>query len=79
MTLDLAPGPRWVAEYYPVEDVEERRGGWLRVRLRTANPDWVPRLVLRLGGGARVVSPDHIAARLESSARAALAQYDDEV
>lgn len=77
VTLDLAPGSRWVAEYYPVEGVEERPDGWLRVRLRTANPDWVPRLVLRLGGGGRIVSPDDIAGRLVRAAATALAQYDD--
>jgi len=76
VTLDLAPGSRWVAEYYPVEDAEERADGWLRVRLRTANPDWVPRLVLRLGGGARIVTPDDIAERLVRTASAALAGYD---
>jgi proteasome accessory factor C len=76
VTLDLAPGSRWVAEYYPVEDVEERADGWLRVRLRTANPDWVPRLVLRLGGGARIVTPDDVAARLVGAASAALSEYE---
>ncbi|WP_088319034.1 YafY family protein [Kineosporia sp. R_H_3] len=76
VTLDLAPGSRWVAEYYPVEDVEEQPGGGLRVRLRTANPDWVPRLCLRLGGGARIVTPDDVADRLVATATAALALYD---
>lgn len=77
VTLDLAPGSRWVAEYYPVEDVEERPDGGLRVTLRTANPDWVPRLVMRLGGGGRIVAPDDIAQRLVAAASAALAHYDD--
>jgi proteasome accessory factor C len=76
VTLDLAPGARWVAEYYPVQTVEERADGWLRVRLRTANPDWVPRLALRLGGGARIVSPDDVAGRLVATASSALAGYD---
>jgi len=48
------------------------------VRLRTANPDWVPRLVLRLGGGARIVGPDDVARRLTTAAASALAQYDVE-
>jgi predicted DNA-binding transcriptional regulator YafY len=76
VTLDLAPAARWVAEYYPVEDVRELGEGRLRVRLRTANPDWVPRLALRLGGGARIVSPADIAQRLTAGATAALAGYD---
>ena len=33
VTVELKPQARWVAEYYPVEDAQERRGGALRVRL----------------------------------------------
>lgn len=76
VTLDLAPGARWVAEYYPVQAVEERPDGGLRVELRTANPDWVPRLCLRLGGDARIVGPADVADRLVTAATAALARYD---
>lgn len=76
VTLDLAVEARWVAEYYPVEAVEERPDGGLRVRLRTANPDWVPRLCLRLGGGARIVTPDDVAGRLVRAATDALALYE---
>lgn len=75
VTLDLAPDARWVAEYYPVESVEDLPQSRLRVRLRTADPGWVPRLVLRLGGAARIVAPDDVARRAESSARDALAAY----
>jgi proteasome accessory factor C len=75
VTLDLAPQARWVADYYPVDDVEERPEGWLRVRLRAADPVWVPRLVLRLGGGARVVEPADLAARTAAMAGSALAAY----
>jgi predicted DNA-binding transcriptional regulator YafY len=75
VTLDLAPQARWVAEYYPVDDLEERSDGWLRVRLRAASPGWVPRLVLRLGGGARVVEPAELAMRTSELAEAALGAY----
>jgi predicted DNA-binding transcriptional regulator YafY len=75
VTLDLAPQARWVADYYPVDDVAERPDGWLRVRLRAANPGWVPRLVLRLGGGARVVEPKDLAVRTYELAETALAAY----
>jgi proteasome accessory factor C len=75
VTLDLAPQAHWVAEYYPVDDVTQRPDGWLRVRLRVANPGWVPRLVLRLGGAARVVEPVDLAVRTSELAEAALAAY----
>ncbi len=76
VTLDLAPDARWVVDYYPVEAVEERADGWLRVRLRTADAGWVRRLVLRLGGGGRVVTPVALAERVTATAEAALAAYE---
>lgn len=75
VTLDLTPWARWVAEYYLVDGIEERPDGWLRVRLRVADPGWVPRLVLRLGGGARVVEPAELATRTAQLAEAALTAY----
>jgi proteasome accessory factor C len=60
--LLLEPAARWVAEYYPVDEVVEE-GERLRVRLRYADPNWLVRLVLGLGGGARLVEPRELAAR----------------
>lgn len=81
VTLDLTPAARWVADYYPVESTEQNPGGepgLLRIRLRTANPDWVPRLVLRTGGGARIVHPPELARVAAELARAGLAGYEVE-
>jgi proteasome accessory factor C len=79
VTVELEPGARWVAEYYPVEDVEELAEGRLRVRLRTASEEWLPRLALRLGGGMIVVSPPEVAERVAALADAGLAGYADVV
>lgn len=76
VTLEVEPRGRWVAEYYPVEETEELPGGRLRVVLRVASPDWIPRLVLRLGGAGRIVSPPGLAAQVVSGASAALAAYE---
>jgi proteasome accessory factor C len=76
VTVDLEPAARWVAEYYPVDQVDELPGGRLRVRLRTASPDWLPRLALRLGGGLTVVSPPEVAERVRTLAEQALAGYE---
>ncbi len=78
VVLDLAPAARWVAESVPVEDVAELDAGGdgepvLRVRLRVVDDAWLRRLVLRLGGAARVVSPPALAAEVAAAARAALA------
>jgi len=73
--LDLAPAARWVADYYPVEDQEERADGRLRVTLRFSDPAWLERLVLRLGGTATLVEPAGLAADVRRKAAAALAAY----
>jgi proteasome accessory factor C len=55
VVLDLEPPARWVAEQYPVEAVEERGGGRVRVRRVAGAPAWLERLLLRLGRDATVV------------------------
>lgn len=74
--LDLEPSAQWVPEYYPCESVTELGRGRLRITLRTPDPAWVRRLVLRLGETARVVSPPELAAGVRAAASAALAQYE---
>jgi proteasome accessory factor C len=76
VTVELAPGAGWVAEYYPVERVEDLPGGRRRVQLRTASHDWLPRLALRLGGGLVAVDPPEMAARIVALAESALAAYE---
>jgi predicted DNA-binding transcriptional regulator YafY len=75
VTVDLEPAARWVATYYPVEHVAELGDGRLRVTLRAASADWVPRLALRLGGDLRVVTPAVLSREVHSRAEAALAAY----
>jgi proteasome accessory factor C len=74
--LDLAPGARWVVEYYPCESVTELGDGRLRAVLRTPDAGLVRRLALRLGEDGRVVSPPALAAEVRAAASAALALYD---
>nr|WP_222131942.1 YafY family protein [Pseudonocardia sp. C8] len=47
--------------------------GRLRVLIRFADPDWLVRLVLGLGGAARIVEPADLAATVRERARRALA------
>ena len=75
VTVELRPDARWVIEYYPVEDVKDLPDGRTLVTLRTASPDWVPRLALRLGGSMTVIDPPATAARVAALAADALAQY----
>ncbi|HEX2073428.1 MAG TPA: YafY family protein [Geodermatophilus sp.] len=75
--LRLARTARWVAEYYPVEDVREVDDppGGLAVALRTDDLAWARRLVASLGGAATVDEPAELAAAVAADARAALARY----
>ncbi|WP_433282575.1 helix-turn-helix transcriptional regulator [Pseudonocardia xinjiangensis] len=80
--LLLEPEARWVAEYYPVDDVVELDDGRARVLLRYADPAWLVRLVLGLGGGARLLEPpelvDAVAARAREALAAATGRHVDE-
>jgi proteasome accessory factor C len=75
VVLELSAAGRWVAEYYPCEDVTELGDGRLRVTLRTPDGGWVRRLALRLGDDGRITAPAALAAQVSEDAAAALAQY----
>jgi len=75
VVLELSAAGRWVAEYYPCEQITDLGEGRLRVSLRTPDTQWVRRLALRLGEDGRVLSPPELAARIRADAAAALAQY----
>jgi proteasome accessory factor C len=75
VTLRLEPTARWVAEYYPVEETRDERGGGLTVRLRVGDPAWLTRLMLRLGGSAEIVDPAALADDVRQAALDALANY----
>ncbi|MEO3810161.1 WYL domain-containing protein [Sphaerisporangium sp. B11E5] len=74
--LELTAGGRWVAEYYPCEEVTELGEGRLRVTLRARDQGWLVRLALRLGDSGRVVSPASLAARVRDQAKSALSRYE---
>jgi proteasome accessory factor C len=74
--LELSASGRWVAEYYPCEQVTELGEGRLRVSLRTPDTRWVRRLALRLGEDGQVIAPPGLAEQIRADATAALAQYE---
>lgn len=55
VVLDLDASAAWVADVYPVEAVEPRPDGRLRVRLAVAAEAWFARLLVGLGPQATVV------------------------
>lgn len=76
VTLRLRPGGAWVADYYPVDTVEEAEDGSLTVTLRTGDSAWLRRLMLRLGGQGELVSPPRLRAEVASAASTALSAYE---
>ncbi|MFF3353765.1 helix-turn-helix transcriptional regulator [Streptomyces sp. NPDC002917] len=76
VVIEVGPGGRWVAEYYPHDSAEELADGGMRITLRTPDPASLRRLALRLGGEGRIVAPQELAQSARQAARAALAAYD---
>ena len=74
--LVLAPDARWIAEYYPVEDLTELDGGRARVRMRYSDMSWMVRLILGQAGEVIVAQPDELAYAVMSCARQALSRAD---
>lgn len=72
--LTLAADARWVAEYYPMEDVADTPGGGAMVRMRYADTEWMVRLVLGLGADVVVREPPELVEAVRGRARAALAR-----
>jgi proteasome accessory factor C len=75
--LEVGPGGRWVAEYYPHDSAEELPDGGLRITLRAPDPGSLRRLALRLGKDGRIVAPQGLADSASDAARRALAAYGE--
>ena len=75
--LRLAPGARWIAEYYAVTDAREVGDGSLEVLLPAKELGWVARLLLRVGSDVTVVSPPELAEDVRELARRTLDRYGE--
>ncbi|MEO6879577.1 MAG: WYL domain-containing protein, partial [Mycobacteriaceae bacterium] len=73
--LQLESRHGWVAEYYPTERVSVTSGGKLTISLRYTDDEWLARLVLGLGAGARVLVPAEVARMVAERAAQALTAY----
>ncbi|WP_434588147.1 helix-turn-helix transcriptional regulator [Streptomyces sp. A5-4] len=76
VVVQVGPGGRWVAEYYPHDSAEELPDGGLRITLRTPDPASLRRLALRLGRDGHIVAPGYLAVSARQAAREALTAYD---
>ncbi|MCS0636142.1 WYL domain-containing protein [Streptomyces sp. LP05-1] len=78
VVVEVGPGGRWVAEYYPHDRADELPDGGLRITLRTPDPASLRRLALRLGRDGRITAPAELAGSARRAAAEALAAYDGE-
>ena len=74
-TIEVPRTAAWVPDVYPVLDVEERRGGRLRIRLAISGRAWLERLVLRIGPTVKVVAPGDLRDVPSEVARRVLRAY----
>ncbi|MFB7291351.1 helix-turn-helix transcriptional regulator [Actinacidiphila glaucinigra] len=77
VVIEVGPGGRWVAEYYPHDLAEELPDGGLRITLRTPDPGSLRRLALRLGRDGRIMSPADLSGSARDAAAQALAAYGE--
>ncbi|MQY14006.1 Protein PafC [Streptomyces sp. RB5] len=75
VVVEVGPGGRWVAEYYPHDSAEELPEGGLRITLRAPDPSSLRRLALRLGRDGRIVAPGDLADAARAAAVKALEAY----
>ncbi len=75
--LRLAPGARWIAEYYAVERAVEGADGMLEVTLPAKDLGWVARLLLRVGADASVLAPPQLGGDVRELARRTLDRYGE--
>lgn len=72
--IDLRPQARWVLDYYPVEVLAESHDH-TRIRFTAGDPEVAARLLLRLGGDARLVEGEEVRAARDRLGSAILRRY----
>lgn len=73
-TIDLYDKAQWVLEYYPVEVIRESSRS-TRIRFSAPDPEVPARLLLRLGGEARLIEGPNVAARVRELGHRLMDRY----
>jgi proteasome accessory factor C len=76
VTIRLTPAGRWLGDYYPLESEEDLADGGARVVLATGSPQWLTRLLVRLGPEATVEEPASVAEAAAEAAARILRRYE---
>jgi proteasome accessory factor C len=74
--ISLGPAARWVAEYYPVEVVDDEPDE-LRIRFWAYDPGVAAGLLLRLGPDASLIEGDEVRSALDELRQRLLARYSE--
>lgn len=75
VVVEVAPDAAWVSDQVVLADRTAAADGWLRLEFQAATLDWAARLLLRLGGRARVVQPPELADLVTQRAQQLLGRY----
>jgi proteasome accessory factor C len=73
VTVRIGRPSRWIAEYYPVEEIRRDGDGWV-MTMRVTDLGWAQRLLLGRPD-VTVVGPPELLDRIRAQAAAALDQY----
>lgn len=73
-TIELSPRARWVLEYYPVEILKET-ARTTTIRFSSPDAELPARLLLRLGGTAKLKKGPEVAARVEQLGDQLIGKY----
>jgi len=76
VTLELDGQARWVAEQFPVDEIDDLPDGGFRVTMRIAAPAWLHHLLLQIAPFVRSIEPDGAAREVATAARRALGAYE---
>lgn len=76
VTITVGPHGRWVAENYPVEQIDEMKSGKLRITMTVAGDAFLERMLLRLGPEVSVNRPASKKNVLQDVAARVLRRYD---
>lgn len=75
VTVVVPPEAAWIADTYPVEDVQRLDEGGFQVTFALSERAWLERLLLRVGAEARVTAPSDLIDAGREAARRTLSRY----
>ncbi|MEO8814041.1 MAG: YafY family protein [Mycobacterium sp.] len=74
-TLRVASAAAWMFEYYPMQVIRDLPDGSCEATMTYASDEWMTRLMLGFGSMVQVLTPRSLARRVQESAAAAVAAY----